>query len=328
MYLLRLLPEYQSSPLVRTRDPAVLDTCHTVVDVGGEYDRARNRFDHHQRQFNTVFPHHDTKLSSAGLIYLHYGKAIIAQHAKLPTDHSDVEFLFRKLYDDFVEALDANDNGIAKYDPAKLEAAGVEPRFKDGGISLASLVGDLNYEDPLNKSTPKSDPDETQAEEDYRFGQASSLVGMAFLRKLHDAVSAWLPARATVKAAIDTRSEVHPLGRIMILPKAGIPWKSHLYDFEESMGIPEDNKVYYVLYPEKEDPSSKWRVQAVSKNLTSFESRKALPENWRGLRDAELDQVLGETVENGAVFVHASGFIGGHKTEAGVKAMATKAMEM
>lgn len=34
---------------IRTRDPAVLDTCDVVVDVGGVYDPAKNRFDHHQR---------------------------------------------------------------------------------------------------------------------------------------------------------------------------------------------------------------------------------------------------------------------------------------
>lgn len=40
----------------------------------------------------------------------------------------------------------------------------------------------------------------------------------------------------------------------------------------------------------------------------SFESRKALPEVWRGLRDEALCETSG--IEGG-VFVHASGFIGG-----------------
>merc|ERR1712098_927814 len=56
VYMLRLLPTYSSSQLVRTRDPALLQTCHTVVDVGGEYDASTNRYDHHQRTFNTTFP--------------------------------------------------------------------------------------------------------------------------------------------------------------------------------------------------------------------------------------------------------------------------------
>ena len=45
------------------------------------------------------------------------------------------------------------------------------------------------------------------------------------------------------------------------------------------------------------------------------------------MRDSELDKILGNGVEDGAVFVHASGFIGGHKSEVGVRAMAFKALE-
>nr|KAF6367714.1 hypothetical protein mMyoMyo1_001667 [Myotis myotis] len=47
--LLRLLPEYQDAEIVRTRDPEKLASCDVVVDVGGEYDPQRHRYDHHQR---------------------------------------------------------------------------------------------------------------------------------------------------------------------------------------------------------------------------------------------------------------------------------------
>jgi len=54
----------------RSRDPAVLDICDIVVDVGAIYDESKQRFDHHQRGFTEVFGHgFSTKLSSAGLIY-------------------------------------------------------------------------------------------------------------------------------------------------------------------------------------------------------------------------------------------------------------------
>ncbi|KIW64128.1 hypothetical protein PV04_09083 [Phialophora macrospora] len=327
VYMLRLLPEYASAALVRTRDPAVLETCHTVVDVGGEYDASKNRYDHHQRAFDTAFPDHKTKLSSAGLVYMHFGKAIIAQHTKLPIDHPDVELLFRKLYDDFIEAVDANDNGISKYDGSKLQEAGIEQKFKDTGVTLASLVNDMNHEDPLTLGAPsRATADQPQAEEDYRFSQASTFMGTAFLRKLHGAATAWLPARAVVKQAFDLRTAAHPSSQLMVLPRAGIPWKEHLYNIEEESKLPADKQILFVIYPEKEDPGSKWRIQAVSKDFSSFENRKSLPEPWRGVRDQELDALLGDGVENGAVFVHASGFIGGHKTEAGVRAMAALAL--
>jgi len=135
VHMLRQLPAYADARLVRTRDPKVLETCHTVVDVGGEYDAARNRYDHHQRGFTTTFPGRDTKLSSAGLVFLHFGRAIIAQRlsaqkqkqtqeggedkpaaaAPVAEDSPEVELLHRKLYEGFIEALDAHDNGISVY---------------------------------------------------------------------------------------------------------------------------------------------------------------------------------------------------------------------
>ncbi|KAL4874447.1 metal-dependent protein hydrolase [Aspergillus karnatakaensis] len=320
VYLLRLLPTYSSSPLIRTRDPALLQTCHTVVDVGGEYDATTNRYDHHQRTFSTVFPGYATKLSSAGLVYMHFGPSIIAQHANLPTEHSNVSLIYQKLYADFIEAIDANDNGISSYDPAALEKAGIEKKFKDGGVTIASIVNDMNY---------PADAAEEALGEDGLFERASDFVGGVFARKLKAAISSWLPARETVQKAYAARKDVHHSGRIMILPEGGVPWKEHLGNFEKENAA-EDSDVYYVLYPESGAADSKWRVQAVSVSEGSFVSRKPLPEKWRGVRDSDLDGVLaeaGDGIPEGAVFVHASGFIGGHKTREGALAMAAKALE-
>ncbi|KAE8393923.1 metal-dependent protein hydrolase [Aspergillus alliaceus] len=332
VYLLRQLPTYSASPLVRTRDPAQLATCHTVVDVGGEYDPANNRYDHHQRGFSTTFPNRNTKLSSAGLVYMHFGRAIIAEYTSLPVDHDDVNLLYEKLYTDFIEAIDANDNGIAAYDPAEISAANIEKRFKDGAVTITSVVGDMNDPDP---TCPPGEPQD----EDSLFGRASTFIGNVFIRKLHRASTSWLPARTTVGNAYRSRRDVHPSGRIIILPQGGIPWKEHLYNFEKdasgSNGTKPEEEAYYVLYPESATEGSKWRVQCVSVNESSFVSRNPLPESWRGVRDADLDGVMTAEAEKtgkpkipeGAVFVHASGFIGGHKTKEGAYAMAVRALE-
>lgn len=44
-------PRYplQDAEIVRTRDPQRLAGCDVLVDVGGEYDPGRHRYDHHQR---------------------------------------------------------------------------------------------------------------------------------------------------------------------------------------------------------------------------------------------------------------------------------------
>lgn len=74
---------------------------------------------------------------------------------------------------------------------------------------------------------------------------------------------------------------------------------------QKNTGI-EANKAIYIVYPD--ETAKNWRVQAVPVTPESFESRKALPEVWRGLRDEELSRVSG--IE-GSIFIHASGFIGG-----------------
>lgn len=64
--MLRLLPQYRDSPIVRTRDPDLLAKCDIIVDVGAQYDPPTHRYDHHQREFTDVFDGYKTKLSSAG----------------------------------------------------------------------------------------------------------------------------------------------------------------------------------------------------------------------------------------------------------------------
>ncbi|KAI0430665.1 putative UPF0160 protein C27H6.8 [Xylaria sp. FL1042] len=325
VHMLRQLPEYASASLVRTRDPAVLATCHTVVDVGGEYDASRHRYDHHQRTFTTTFPGRPTKLSSAGLVYLHFGRALVAQKLGASTgDTSEAEaedtvsVVWKKLYESFIEALDAHDNGISEYDADALAAAGISKRFSDGGFGLGAMVGRLNLN--WNDVVP-SDRVEAQAFEDSRFELASRRIGEEFDRDLTYYATAWLPARSIVREAYAKRLEYDPEGRVMVLEGQAVPWKDHLYTLEEQK-TEDQNKVLYVLYPEKPTPEAKWKIQAVPVSKDSFQSRKALPEPWRGARDSALDEITGVP---GGVFVHASGFIGGNNTFEGVKAMAEKA---
>jgi len=320
VYMLRLLPTYKDAQLVRTRDPALLDTCHTVVDVGGVYDANVHRYDHHQRTFDTTFPNRPTKLSSAGLVYMHFGKTIIAQQLGKSEDAEEVSVIWNKVYENFIEAVDANDNGISVYDPKAVAAAGLEKRFRDGGNSLGAMVSRLNPN--WNDPTP-SDPIEAQKAEDAKFELASTRMGEEFSRDLEYFTKSWLPARDIVHQAYAKRLEYDPSGRLLVFAGQSVPWKDHLYELEAQ--DPSTTPVVYVLYPEKQTPDAKWRIQAVPVNKDSFESRKALPEAWRGIRDEKLDEITGVP---GGLFVHAAGFIGGNKTFDGAITMARKALDI
>ncbi|NWI13981.1 MYG1 protein, partial [Crypturellus soui] len=156
----------QDAEVIRTRDPQRLAQCDVVVDVGGEYDPARHRYDHHQRSFTQSMrclrpdKPWSTKLSSAGLIYCHFGAQILSSLLGLPEDGPVVTTLYDKvpgrrgetrwghsppaaasdqrrpqLYENFVEEIDAVDNGIAQRDG--------EPRYAIT-TTLSARVSHLN----------------------------------------------------------------------------------------------------------------------------------------------------------------------------------------
>jgi len=304
------LYSYFPLDLKRSRDPDVLDACDVVVDVGAVYDEATLKFDHHQRGFTEVFGHgFETKLSSAGLIYKHFGKDVIANNIQSSVDDPQVHTLWLKLYKEFIEAIDANDNGISQY------PTDIKPRYHSR-TDLPNRVRALN---PAWNQPTDSDS------VDALFAQASLLTGGEFLGKLKYHANAWLPARdLLISSIVTSKASVDPTGKIILFDQF-LPWKEHLFELEtdeKNTGI-QANKAIYVVYPD--ETAGNWRVQAVPVSPESFESRKALPEAWRGLRDEELSKVSG--IEGG-IFIHASGFIGGNKTKEGALKIAQTALTM
>jgi len=307
VYLLRQTLTYQTADLTRTRDQKVLDTCDIVVDVGAVYDADKLRFDHHQRGFEHVFGHgFTTKLSSAGLVYKDFGREIIAGRLQLSENDPTVELLWLKLYKEFIEAIDGIDNGVQQYPPD------IAPKYRSR-TDLSSRVGYLNptWNQPVDSKVA-----------DAQFLKASKLTGEEFMGRLDYYSQAWLPARDIVKKGLDARAAIDPGGHIILFEQF-CPWKEHLFELEHELAIPEDQKPIYIIYPD--ETGGNWRIQAVPISPDSFLSRKALPEPWRGVRDDELSKVTG--VEGG-IFVHASGFIGGNKTQAGALEMARLALNM
>lgn len=307
VFMLRQTEEFKDADLVRSRDPKVLDGADIVVDVGGVYSPEAHRYDHHQRGFNEVFgsgDHDQIKLSSAGLVYKHFGKHVIARYMGVDETDPSVELLWLTLYAELIEGVDAIDNGVN----ATTEKAKYAVR-----TDLGSRVKRLNPE--WNEPTS----DEIY---DTKFAEASRITGEEFLSFLHYYAKAWLPARDVVKAAMEKRFDVDASGQIVVFHQS-CPWKDHLFTLEPGLPSPSGKPILYVLYPESEAPGAKWRIQCVPQSTDSFENRKSLPEAWRGVRDAELSKVSGIP---GGVFVHAAGFTGGNETYEGVLEMARKAI--
>jgi uncharacterized UPF0160 family protein len=191
--------------------------------------------------------------------------------------------------------VDAIDNGISTHDG--------EPRYCVN-TDLSSRVSRLN---------PSWDEDQDY---DGLFVKAMALTGSEFTSAVGRFGSSWTKARANVKAAVEARATVHPSGQVLLLESFS-PWKDHLFKIEGQMGLPAD--ILYCVYTS----SGMWRIDAVPESPGSFESRKKLPEPWRGVRDQALCDVAGIA---GCTFIHNGGFTGGNKTREGILEMATKAL--
>jgi uncharacterized UPF0160 family protein len=125
-FLLKQLPEYVDAEIVRSRDPSKLDECDIVVDVGGVFDAEKKRFDHHQKSFTHTYASlvpakkdWTIKLSSAGLVYLHYGERVLSELLTRVAPDLTAEdkkklkaILFDKMYENFVKEIDGIDNGV------------------------------------------------------------------------------------------------------------------------------------------------------------------------------------------------------------------------
>jgi uncharacterized UPF0160 family protein len=319
-FLLRQLNEYKFSKIVRSRDTKILTTCDIVIDVGGTYDHSKKLYDHHQRGYDERFQEKRqkprcTKLSASGLVYRHYGKDVIkVYYPNLSDDH--LEFVYVKLYNSLLEALDAIDTGVEMI-PTNTNAGDdtIELVYKDT-TGLSNRVSRLNprwneYIDERTGIAPDCDA---------RFLLASEMCGQDFLAVLTKIVESDLPARKIVEQAVLDRYTIDPSGEIISFPSGGLPWKSYLYEFEKIHAATMNKLIKFVLYT---DQDGMWRVQAVTVEGKAFENRVSLPEHWRGVRDEEL-----ETVTNikGSRFVHAAGFIGGNTYYEGALQMAKVAL--
>ncbi|KOC71238.1 UPF0160 protein MYG1, mitochondrial [Habropoda laboriosa] len=301
--LLKMLPQYKDADIVRSRNDCILDTCDIVIDVGSIYDHSKHRYDHHMRDFkeslSTVIKKPDytcqIKLSSAGLIYCHFGHEIIKQLVP-HIDDSTVEILFKHIYNNFIKEIDAIDNGVSIC---------AEPLY----YIQTDLSSRVKY---LNPAWNSKDLDPNK-----QFLKAVELTGREFIEHVNSAAYIWLPSRTIVENAIAKRFEVDLSGEIIELEQS-IPWIDHLFEIEKELNV--QPLLKYVIFK-----GDSYRIQAVRVEPGSFVCRMFLPEEWAGLHNETLVNVCG--IE-GAVFVHMQRFIGGNTTRIGALMMARKALEL
>lgn len=233
------------------------------------------------------FDHH--QLSSGarenGILYSAFG--LLWQHYGLEFCGGNEE-VRQRIDDRLVQAIDAVDNGQEIY---TLTEAHAKP------YDVSALLGLFN---PLTMTD--GEPEEF----DEQFSVAVGLATQVLLRlraKVADEVAAedfFLEAyRATPDKRYVVLDRFVPSGRISS----------------------KQAELLYVVFP---NANGDWAIQTVRAEAGRFESRKLLPEAWRGLRDGELAGVAGVP---DAVFCHKAGFIAAARSRESALAMLGQALE-
>ncbi len=96
--------------IVRTRDEEIIKKADFVVDVGGEHDEERERFDHHQLGGAGV-RENGIPYASFGLVWKKYGEKLCG--SKEVAEEIDSQL---------VQAVDAPDNGVELYKATREDA--------------------------------------------------------------------------------------------------------------------------------------------------------------------------------------------------------------
>lgn len=186
-----LLALHPGAEVVRTRDPAAWATCDALVDVGGEYDRSTNRFDHHQKGFNLKRPN-GAPYAASGLVWACVGVRYVL--ATVPgRTQMEAETIAQAVDNQLIQHADAVDVGIEVPGPSS--------------FNLSSIIDTLNvtWEEPAG-------------EDDAAFATAVALAGAA-LRGLVRSVAAEQAAANVVRTA-PTQAD----GKILVLEVARIPF--------------------------------------------------------------------------------------------------------
>ena len=287
-----LFPQAQ---VVRTRDPALVEAAHFAVDVGGIWDAATGRFDHHQKGFAGARPT-GVPYASAGLVWKQFGARCVSALALAHTGHQltdDKALEMGHAIDaDIVQYLDLSDVGAAKNAP--------------GGYGLSAVVSGFNPnwldEQRLGYG------DAADAHRLSQFTRAMELLTDIMINAVKYRVGALLSVEQVRQAqALED-------GRVLFLQNGALPW-THVVRRE----MP---KVLFVI--SHNIAEQRYMLHTIPVSPDSFTARADLPAAWAGLRDAQLAAVTGV---HDAGFCHNGRFIASAKSYEGIRSMAVLALQ-
>ncbi len=286
---------FPQAEVVRTRDTERVEAADFAVDVGGIWDPATGRFDHHQKGFAGARPT-GVPYASAGLVWKEFGARCVSALAAAHTGHrlSDEKAveMAHSIDADVVQYLDLSDVGAAKNAP--------------GGYGLSAVVSGFNPNWLDEQRVGYGDADDA-----YRLSQFSRAMEL-----LTDIMANAVKYRVGALLSVEQvrQAQVLDEGRVLFLENGAVPWSQVVRR--------EMPKVLFVI--SHNIAEQRYMIHTIPVSADSFMARADLPEAWAGLRDAQLAAVTGV---DDAGFCHNGRFIASAKSYEGIRRMASLALQ-
>ena len=248
------------------------------------YDIGNGKFDHHQKGGNGCRPENGVPYAACGLLWKEFGRELL----KISEVSSDlIEFVWFLIDRDLIQGIDAADNGVLP-----------KTDYPAQGLTISQMVSAFNPNWDNKKSA------------DEAFLEAVAFAEQVFDNLLANALSK-AKARAIVEEAIQA-SAMH----IMVLEQF-VPWQDFIFASKNEKAA----EIQFVVFPSLRGG---YNWQCVPDSLGGFGQRKPVPADWKGLKDADLQEVTGIPT---ATFCHPAGFMGTAETFADALNMAKLAAE-
>lgn len=226
------------------------------------YDIGRGKFDHHQA--DALKRDNDIAYCSLGLLWKEFGKDFLKKQG-----FSNIDSLWEYIDKDFIEGIDADDNGIFP----KIDAI-----YKVKTIS--SIIKLFN---------PSFDSDE---DESSQFIKAVDVASKIFYEEILYA-NGKVIADKKVNELLDS---VSSKDKFLILDKF-LPYEETILNREDK------NNILFVAFPSNRGG---YAIKTIPKSLTDKTARMDFPEEWAGLAGEELENI---SSINGLTFCHTGRFI-------------------
>lgn len=269
---------YGEVEVIRTRDQKLLDECDIVADVGN------GKYDHHDVE--KKLRENGIPYCAFGLLWQDFGVEYVKTQFPSVTDENEQKEIADKIDNNFIQQIDANDNGV--------DVMQSEVPITTLSEIIKSYVPFCGTEEDVEKS----------------FFEAVDFAKMILFRKTKKYAEHYNNLRL-IQAEIEKQDvdNTH-----MLVLENSVPWKDAVLEFDK------EEKILFVVYP---NITGSWCVQTTLKDKDSFAARKDLPKSWGGLRDDDLSR---ETGINDCVFCHPALFICGNKRKEGAIKMAQAAV--